>query len=48
MAYNRKPREPQLYVNNQIKAPFIILVDEEGKQLGKFPRRKMFEISEEK
>ncbi len=49
MAYDRrKPREPQLYVNNQIKAPFIILVDETGKQLGKYPRRKMVEISEAK
>ena len=35
-----------MYVNNQIKAPFMILVNSKGEQLWKFPRKKVVEISQ--
>lgn len=41
------PKARMVYVNDQIKAPTIIIIDEEKKNLGTFPRRKALEMAEE-
>lgn len=43
-----RDRVQLVYLNEQIKAPNIIIVDEAGTNLGTFPRRKALEIAEEK
>lgn len=40
-------RAPMVFVNENIKAPNIIIIDEEGTNMGTFPRRKALEIAEE-
>lgn len=41
-------RAPMIFVNEQIKAPTIIIVDAESNKLWSFPRRKALELAEEK
>ncbi|MBQ7074935.1 hypothetical protein IJM86_08055 [bacterium] len=36
-----------VYVNDQIKAPNIIIIDDDKKNMGTFSRKKAFEIAEE-
>ena len=36
-----------VYLNEQIKAPNIIIIDEEGQNLGTFPRRRALEVAQE-
>ncbi|MDR0369470.1 MAG: translation initiation factor IF-3 [Candidatus Peribacteria bacterium] len=36
-----------IYVNDQIKAPTIMVIDDEKQNLGTFPRRRAFEMAEE-
>jgi len=43
-----RDRVQLVYLNEQIKAPNIIIVDEEGKNVGTFPRRRALEIAQEK
>ena len=40
-------RAPMVFVNENIKAPNIIIIDEEGINMWTFPRRKALEIAEE-
>ena len=40
-------RAPMVFVNENIKAPNIVIIDEEGTNLGTFPRRKALEMAEE-
>jgi len=40
-------RAPMVFVNENIKAPNIIVIDEEGTNLWTFPRRRALEIAEE-
>ena len=42
-----KRNERVVYTNHSIKAPTIMLVDEEKKPLGSYPRRKALEMAEE-
>ncbi|MFA7298646.1 MAG: translation initiation factor IF-3 [Candidatus Absconditabacterales bacterium] len=42
-----KNRVFMVYLNEQIKAPTIIMVDEAGVNLGTFPRKKALEMAEE-
>ena len=41
-------RERVVYTNHSIKAPTIMIVDEEKNPIGSYPRRKALELSEEK
>lgn len=43
-----KRNERMVYTNHAIKAPTIVIVDEEKNNLGSFPRRRALEIAEEK
>ena len=45
---NRDNRVQLVYLNESIKAPNIIILDEAGENLGTFPRRKALEIAQEK
>ncbi|MDD3263117.1 MAG: translation initiation factor IF-3 [Candidatus Absconditabacteria bacterium] len=40
-------RAPMVFVNENIKAPTIIIIDEEGNNVGTYPRRRALEIAEE-
>jgi len=43
------PRRPHMvFLNEQIKAPTIIIVDDEWEKLGSFPRRRALELADEK
>jgi translation initiation factor IF-3 len=42
-----KRNERVVYTNQAIKAPTIMLVDEEKTPIGSYPRRKALEMSEE-
>lgn len=42
-----KDRTPKFNVNNQIKAPEVRILDEEGKMLGIFTRAEMLKLAEE-
>jgi translation initiation factor IF-3 len=42
-----KDRTFMVYLNEQIKAPNIVIVDEAGVNLGTFPRKRALEIAEE-
>ncbi|MFA6256469.1 MAG: translation initiation factor IF-3 [Candidatus Absconditabacterales bacterium] len=42
-----KNRVFMVYLNEQIKAPTIVMVDETGTNLGTFPRKRALEIAEE-
>ena len=37
-----------MYINEQIKAPNIIIIDDDKKNLGTFSRKRALEIAEEK
>lgn len=41
------PKARMIYVNDQIKAPSIMIIDDEKKNLGTFPRRRALEMAEE-
>jgi translation initiation factor IF-3 len=43
----RRPDVPHVYVNEAIKAPNIMIVDESWANLGVFPRAKAFEMGDE-
>jgi translation initiation factor IF-3 len=45
---NRDNRVQLVYLNEAIKAPNIIILDETGENLGTFPRRRALEIAQEK
>jgi translation initiation factor IF-3 len=45
---NRDNRVQLVYLNEAIKAPNIIILDEEGWNLGTFPRRRALEMAQEK
>ncbi|MCX6822780.1 MAG: translation initiation factor IF-3 [candidate division SR1 bacterium] len=45
---NRDNRVQLVYLNESIKAPNIIILDEAGENLGTFPRRRALEIAQEK
>ncbi len=40
-------RAPMIFVNESIKAPTIIIIDEEGNNVWTYPRRKALEIAQE-
>ena len=40
-------RVPMVFVNENIKAPTIIIIDEDGNNLWTFPRKRAFEIAQE-
>jgi len=42
------PRAKILYINEQIKAPNIIIIDDDKKNLGTFSRKRALEIAEER
>lgn len=41
------PKARMIYVNDQIKAPTIMIIDDEKQNLGTFPRRRALEVAEE-
>jgi translation initiation factor IF-3 len=43
-----RDRVQLVYLNEQIKAPNIIIIDEEGQNLGTFPRRRALDMAIEK
>jgi translation initiation factor IF-3 len=43
-----RDRVQLVYLNEQIKAPNIIIIDEAGENLGTFPRRKALDMAGEK
>jgi len=43
-----KRNDRMVYTNHSIKAPTIVIVDEDKNNLGSFPRRKALEIAEER
>jgi translation initiation factor IF-3 len=43
-----RDRVQLVYLNEQIKAPNIIIIDEEGQNLGTFPRRRALDMAVEK
>jgi translation initiation factor IF-3 len=43
-----RERVQLVYLNEQIKAPNIIIIDEEGQNLGTFPRRRALDMAGEK
>jgi len=45
---NRDNRVQLVYLNESIKAPNIIILDEAGENLGTFPRRRALEMAQEK
>lgn len=45
--WNRDNRVQLVYLNEQIKAPNIIIIDEEGQNLWTFPRRRALEMAQE-
>jgi translation initiation factor IF-3 len=44
MSQPYKRKKPTLLVNDQIKAPTMLVLDDDGEQLGKMPRRKALEL----
>lgn len=46
--FSKRNDRMMVYTNHSIKAPTIVIVDEEKNNLGSFPRRKALEIAEEK
>jgi len=43
-----KRNDRMVYTNQNIKAPTIMIVDEEKNNLGSFPRRRALEMAEER
>jgi translation initiation factor IF-3 len=41
------PKAKVIYVNDQIKAPKIIIIDDEKKNMGTFSRQRALEIADE-
>lgn len=47
-SYSGQHRAPMVFVNEQIKAPTIVIVNQDWEKIGSFPRRKALEIAREK
>ncbi len=46
--YNGQRRAPMVFVNEQIKAPTIVIVSQDWEKIGSFPRRRALELANEK
>ena len=45
--HDSNPKAKMVYINDQIKAPTIMVIDDEKQNLGTFPRKRALEMAEE-
>ncbi|MDR0282687.1 MAG: hypothetical protein LBI53_05330 [Candidatus Peribacteria bacterium] len=45
--HDSNPKAKMVYVNDQIKAPTIMIIDDEKQNLGTFPRKRALEMADE-
>jgi len=42
-----RSRQQRIWINEEIRAPYVLAVDEEGNKLGKMPLKKAIELAQE-